>query len=406
MGKRRIHKNKNKQQEVQNKEEKWERKDMGEGFFIKYGERANSDAENKLCRKDGESITEIKMLTDKLGCFIDFPGVTDGEWRKKLICGMSERIRYYYHVGEFWQGAALFSWTVQPDGRYEEDENGFGKENYEEVTLYSYLNKKGEFITPFADFHPGKQRESLEMFKNRTTGFMENSMPEGHELWVSSGVKQKVDQYGHYKPFYGNTVVFPLEDEMRNYVENIQKKLEDIRRDFENCQQEAYLADSLEKDTYHITLHDLTFSIDKEEAEEKIKATKAGALRILEKLKSMDLPVIKMEPAYLFAMNGTSLVLGFQAIDEENQNNLNMLYEMFQTIVELPYPLTPHVTLSYFRYGKHNKYKIQGLRNIFKEVNAQIKKDQSSGNNPIVQLDVKNLVYQHFSSMNKYDTIQ
>jgi len=40
-------------------------------------------------------------------------------------------------------------WTLQPDGRYFEDEDGFGAENCEEITLYSYIDTNGIFTEPF-----------------------------------------------------------------------------------------------------------------------------------------------------------------------------------------------------------------------------------------------------------------
>ena len=406
MGKRRICKNKEKQLETPKKEKEGERKYLGGGYFLQYAVKANPDADNKLCFDQDGKITEIKKITDGQGYFVDFPGVVEGEWRKRLRGGVNGQIRYYYSVGEFRQGFALVSWTVQPDGRYEEDETGFGGENYEEVTLYSYMNPKGDFVTPFAEFDPRKYMESLEAFKERTIGFMENSMPAGHELWVQESVKEKVDGEGAYKPFFGNTVVFPLEEDMLNYMEEIQKKVSVIREDPEICNQGQYVAKALEKETYHITLHDLTYDLDKEKADEKIRATQKGALYIIKKLKEMDFPVIKMEPAYLFAMNSTALVLGFRAMDEEHQKNLMMLYELFQTVVDLPRPLTPHGTITYFKYAKrHDSWKIRGVRDIISEVNQQIKRDREAGVNPLVELDVKKLAYQHFLSMNHYDTI-
>lgn len=406
MGRRRINKNKNMQQVIVKKAKY--RMDLGDGYYITYNEKANRYWIGRhyvdIWLHNENEEQPIKKITDSVGNFLEFPGIIEGDWCEKLKGGLNWRIDFTCWISEFEQDISLFSWKVQPDGRYWEDRDFLSEE---EIVLYAYMNKHGEFVTPFADFYPKRHMESLETFKNRTNGFMENSMPEGHELWIQKSVKQKVDDQGQYKPFWGNTVVFPLEDEMLDYVASIQKKLECIRKDFEYCQQEAYLAESLEKDTYHITLHDLTSSVDKEEAEEKIKATKAGALRILDKLRKMDFPIIRVEPVDLFAMNGTSVVLGFRAIDEENQKNLMVLYELFQSIVELPYELTPHVTLSYFRYKeRHDKNKIQGLRNIIKEVNEQIKRDRKAGTNPIVELDVKQLAYQHFSSMNKYNTIE
>jgi hypothetical protein len=50
-------------------------------------------------------------------------------------------------IGE--DGKAEVEWVLQPDGRYFEDEDGFGAENCEEITLYSYLDTNGVFTEPF-----------------------------------------------------------------------------------------------------------------------------------------------------------------------------------------------------------------------------------------------------------------
>jgi len=381
-----------------------ERRDLGEGYYITYDTKVNQywignhDVNITLYHESNEH--PIKQITDAQGRFLEYPGTIEGNWRKKIKGGFSRQIDFTFWMSEFKQGLSRFSWKVQPDGRYWDD-RAFDSE--EEIILRSYMNKKGEFVTPFAEFEPGKYMESKEAFDNRTNQFIWTSLPEGYELWANKSVKQKVDKDGKYKQFFGNTVVFPLEGEILKLIEDIQKKLQIIRDDPEVCRQGQYLAEKLEENTYHITLHDLVSGVDKEEVAEYEKETEAGALRIIKKLREMNFPLIKVEPICLYAMNGTSVVLGFRAIDEEHHKNLIMLYELFQTVVELNYPLTPHATISYFIYKeRHDKQKVQGLRDVIREVNEQIAKERKK---LVVELDVEKLVYQHFTNMNCYETI-
>lgn len=266
----------------------------------------------------------------------------------------------------------------------------------------SWRDKKGESVTLFSDFSTSSEIESLEAFKTRTGSFIWNSLPQEFDLWVSPSVKKKVDFKGEYREFFGNTVVFLLADEVLDYIDRIQQKLEKIREDYKYNQPEAYLADALKKETYHITLHDLINGPDREMIKDEIQYTEKKVLYILNKLKETDYPIIKMEPVCMYNMNSTSVVLGFQPVSEEDHQNLMMLYQLFQTVVELSYPLTPHVTLSYFRYGKHKSEKLSDLRALIQEINTQIDADKKEGKGLVVELDVKHLAYQRFSSMNHY----
>lgn len=382
------------------------RYDLGEGYYITYDTKANKywigNHDVNITLYHESSAQPIKQITDDQGRFLEYPGTVDGDWRKKLSAGFDRQIDFSFWMSGFKNGFSRFSWKVQPDGRYWEDREFLSEE---EIVLHSYMNRKGEFVTPFASFEPEKYMESQDAFEHRTNGFIWTSLPEGYELWVNEGAKKKVNsKNGEYKPFFGNTLVFPLEGKILGFLEDIQGKLEVIRKDPAVCVQGQYLADKLEKDTYHITLHDLISGEDEAETAIREKRVQEEALRTIRKLRELNFPMIKMKTVCLYVMNGTSVVLGFQAINEEDHEKLMMLYELFQTIVELPYPMTPHVTLSYFRYQKrHDKQKVQGLRDIIREVNEQIAR---KGEELIIELDVGKLVYQHFSSMNCYETIE
>lgn len=43
----------------------------------------------------------------------------------------------------------ILYWTIQPDGRYYADDDGFGEESQIEIELYAFLNENGEFVSQF-----------------------------------------------------------------------------------------------------------------------------------------------------------------------------------------------------------------------------------------------------------------
>ena len=103
-------------------------------------------------------------ITDEKGYFIDFPGVVEGPWRGLLTeVPFAKRTLFRTSVGCFFNGRTVFEWCLQPDGRYFEDEDGFGGSNCCEVNLYSYIDDRGRFLCPFGSkdlWH--EQREERE----------------------------------------------------------------------------------------------------------------------------------------------------------------------------------------------------------------------------------------------------
>lgn len=57
--------------------------------------------------------------------------------------------RYGFCVDGFHQGKASVTWTLQPDGRYWADEDGFGGTDDEEVNMVAYIDTQGKVVKPF-----------------------------------------------------------------------------------------------------------------------------------------------------------------------------------------------------------------------------------------------------------------
>ncbi|MBP1754022.1 MAG: hypothetical protein H6Q59_420 [Firmicutes bacterium] len=60
-------------------------------------------------------------------------------------------VRYGFNIELFMNGVALVWWTLYPDGRYFEDEDGFGGEDCNETTIYAYIDTLGNVVIPFRD---------------------------------------------------------------------------------------------------------------------------------------------------------------------------------------------------------------------------------------------------------------
>ncbi len=110
-------------------------------------------------RRDGEDSSVYfvdenrgirKMLVNSTGRIQHFPGIKDKASLEKLVGAnaLKPQIRFRTSFEKRDEGWIMY-WQVQPDGRYWEDDDGFGSTNDEEVTLYTYVDLNGEFTGPF-----------------------------------------------------------------------------------------------------------------------------------------------------------------------------------------------------------------------------------------------------------------
>lgn len=91
-----------------------------------------------------------KMLVNSRGVIQNFPGFKDKEKLAKLVDAnaLTPQIRFRTSFAKK-DNRWLMHWEIQPDGRYWEDEDGFGGTNDEEVTLFTYVDENGDFTGPF-----------------------------------------------------------------------------------------------------------------------------------------------------------------------------------------------------------------------------------------------------------------
>lgn len=86
---------------------------------------------------------------------------------------ISTKVDYYFGVDDFKDGFALVVWTIQPDGQYFADSDGFGMTHDQELNLYAYIDKNATFLVPFQpmdeDIKKRYRQQCLDIISNPDT---------------------------------------------------------------------------------------------------------------------------------------------------------------------------------------------------------------------------------------------
>jgi len=228
--------------------------------------------------------------------------------------------------------------------------------------------------------------ETYQEFLNRIHSFEKREVYYGENYFYGNpSIIQKVNSENRFQPFYGDTVVFDLDTEVKEKLTQIVKHL--------YLYVPECFCEKLIPNTFHMTLHDLSNSpVLKDVAEDVFM----NEWKVAEIYKRIPVQKIVMKSSYIFNMVGTSLVLGLYPASEEEYGKLMQLYEMFHCVRELPYPLTPHITLAYYNVHGFSRESAEKLENMVYELNAYTMD---------IVIDTKDLVYQKFITMNDYVTI-
>lgn len=163
------------------------------------------------------------------------------------------------------------------------------------------------------------------------------------------GLARKVGADGRYLPFPGSTVVFRPGKQCLQIVQIMQELLH------HHLQNSEMLASPLPASTIHLTLHDL-ISPEMCASEDTFAAETEDSIRqataIVEEIRrDFADQRIMMVADRIVSMVSKSLVLMLKPQTERDYALLMELYHRFDAIQPLPYPLTPHITLSYFKPG-------------------------------------------------------
>lgn len=121
---------------------------QGEGVIIHHTKDGEIILENTIAHKEVMIMNKDSSLTNVQPGDIDFEKVDrlENSWNAHDLA-----VRYGFGIESFINGVAFVWWTLYPDGRYFEDEDGFGGEDCNETTVYAYMDTLGRVIIPFQD---------------------------------------------------------------------------------------------------------------------------------------------------------------------------------------------------------------------------------------------------------------
>lgn len=228
--------------------------------------------------------------------------------------------------------------------------------------------------------------ETYQDFLDRINSFEKKKIYLGEQDFkVNQSLAQKVGKDNKFKNFYGDTVVFVLDD-------SVKKRLAEIVDILYNAAPQCF-CERLDCNFYHITLHDLSNSLSLQAVSDEMSVNELKIKEIAKNIR--DDIKIRFKSNYIFNMVGTSLVLGLYPAEERDYKKLTEIYSLFDGVKKLNYPFTPHITLAYFNI---NGCDLHCAKKLEKAVNKLNKKFET-------ELTVDTLHYQKFENMNSYEDI-
>ena len=229
--------------------------------------------------------------------------------------------------------------------------------------------------------------EKYDIFLSRIGEFQLPDMDLGKSYFKGKpSLAYKIDEENRLKDFFGDTVVFELDDETKAAIGKI---IDEIYEAAPLC-----FAERLHNATLHMTLHDLSNSPRREDVDEEM----ARNLEEIKKRQSrFGKKVIKMRTSVIFNMVNTSLVMGLVPTSEGEFDKLMAIYGIVDEVKRAEYPLTPHVTLGYYNVHGFDEGSARALEEVVGRLNRKEPLD--------IILDTDRLYYQRFTSMNQYENV-
>ncbi len=230
--------------------------------------------------------------------------------------------------------------------------------------------------------------ESYENFLARINSFENPVMTLPNERFtVNNSLKQKVDFFNKFRPFFGDTTVFDLSNNDKSRIESINDTL---YKEAPEC-----FGERLKGNTFHITLHDLSNSTEIANIGEDMFRNE---IILLKYVNSGRIPncEITFETNYIINMAGVSLVLALKPKTKNDYEKLIGLYGIADCVKTSPYPLTPHITLAYFRHEGFSAENSENLCRIVNKLNCE-RFD--------ITVSTNELYYEKFTDMNSYHKV-
>ena len=220
--------------------------------------------------------------------------------------------------------------------------------------------------------------DRINSFEKKQPGFS------GAAFSVNPLLTQKVDSTNKFKSFYGDTVVFSLDDEIKarlgNYVDILYSSVP-------QC-----FCERLTPHTFHMTLHDLDNCAFLGDVKNELFRNEINVAEKIGEFKKFKGAEIRLKSKYIFNMVNTSLVLGLYPVDENNYRVLTQMYSVLDGVKKLSYPLTPHITLAYFNINGFDSHDATALGDTVRRINDMLD----------FSVTLRDLYYQKFMSMNNY----
>lgn len=234
-----------------------------------------------------------------------------------------------------------------------------------------------------------KLTENYNSYITRIHNLIENRgcLPPAWECFATSqGLNRKVTMDGAFRPFYGDTTLFYLPEEVKQSLESIQASL--------YAAAGHMLSQELPVNTFHITLHDLCSSETQMETAGPCEYHRSRMTRLLPELSNNGM--LHLRAAGLVSMVASSVVMLFEPSGQADHDLIQEMYGRIDELFPLSYPLTLHCTLAYYKPGVYEPEQWKPLERLILSVN--------SGNMSRIEfeLDSAALEYQLFFSMKDY----
>lgn len=128
----------------------------------KFENERNVNNMKDLIMKHPKTGVTIKIVDGKNR--ITIISDSDIDWKDESISNhyytaKNHLAPYYFGIDRFQNGVSLVTWTLYPDGRYFEDEDGFGAENCNEENVYAYIDEDLKIVIPFQTMDDSKRKE-------------------------------------------------------------------------------------------------------------------------------------------------------------------------------------------------------------------------------------------------------
>ena len=229
--------------------------------------------------------------------------------------------------------------------------------------------------------------ETYNEFLDRINSFEKAKINFGNEYFKGNpSIPQKVNKDNSFRSFYGDTVVFELDEAFKK---QLAEYLDILYGTVPQC-----FCEKISPTTFHVTLHDLSNSTDLQSIEQELIENERKIIEKAQEIKKHKNEIIKMKSNAVFNMVNTSLVIGLYPSSKKDFNKIMALHGICDDVKKLSYPFyTPHITLAYYNINGFDLRSAEALSETVEKLNEKLID---------IDLNVNDLYYQRFTSMNDY----